>query len=57
MSKPAEGNYYLVNRVASLSGEPLTLTYGGRYAAVTVVERQNLPTQVVRPLCDLDLLD
>ncbi|KAG9313610.1 hypothetical protein JVU11DRAFT_5940 [Chiua virens] len=45
MSMPAPGKYYIVNRVISVTGGPLTLTYDDEVAVVTVAELQDIPTQ------------
>ncbi|KAF8137286.1 hypothetical protein EV363DRAFT_656683 [Boletus edulis] len=46
MSKPAAGNYYIVNRETTSDGTSLAMEYNGEDAVLTVSELGSQPTQV-----------
>ena len=47
MSKPTPGNYYIINRLLSPTGDKLAITSNGQGATVTLTPLENLATQQV----------
>jgi hypothetical protein len=47
MSKPTPGNYYIINRVLSPTGDKLAITSNGQGKTVTLTALTNLASQQV----------
>ena len=47
MSKPTPGNYYIINRLLSPTGDKLATTSNGQGATVTLTPMKNLASQQV----------
>jgi len=47
MSRPAEGNYVIYNRVLNASGDKLAITFNGPDNTLTVTRKSNSTNQIV----------
>jgi hypothetical protein len=47
MSKPTAGNYYIINRLLSPTGEKLAITFNGQEQTTTLTPMASLASQIV----------